>query len=355
MNNVLPPHNGNPLTTLGNGRIEYIDAMRGFAMLMVVWGHVSMFDGLHGFETIMWHFAMPLFFFISGLVTYREGKVWNINSLVTFFTRKTSVLLAFPFLCMCVCSVSTKQCAIVDALWHQQKMGYWFVFTLFCCNLVYILLQLILQRIKAKGVADLVLFVLAIGTFLSSRVLWKYCGIGSEALVEGSRSIAGLLSWMPFAANFQWFVCGIIARRHYAAFSKCLSSNPILIVCVLVMIALSQQNNVNAFAACLAGYCSTFLVISFFHKHRQSFASNSKLGSLLQYVGRRTLDIYLLHYFFWYTTDFTVFAPYYQHSPVLKLVITMSFAIVVTALSLLTGNVLRLSSFIAHYGFGAKK
>lgn len=355
MNKITPPHNAS-LLAAGNGRIGYIDAMRGFAMVMVVWGHLCMFDGAkQGLESIMWHFAMPLFFFISGFVMWRDGKEWRIGDLKAFFIRKTPVLLVFPFLCLCACSVITKQCSIVDALFNNMKMGYWFVLTLFQCNLAFVVLQIFLRRVKRKYVGDVVLYVIAAVLFLAGRVLWKFCGVGSEALTDGTRSIAGLVSWMSFAGSFQWVVCGAIAHKHYAAFTKILSNNVLLVFCILAMVGLSQLGRENAFTSCFSGYCSTFLVLSFFHKHQQSFTSERRLGSLLQYVGRRTLDIYLLHYFFWYTTDFTVLSPYYQHSPVLKFIVTMFFTAVVIALSLLAGNVLRLSSFIAHYGFGAKK
>lgn len=329
--------------------------MRGFAMLMVVWGHVSMFDNIHGLETIMWHFAMPLFFFISGFVSYRAGKVWNAGALLTFFKRKVPVLLIFPFLCLCACSLITRQCGIVDALWHNQKMGYWFVFTLFQCNLLYIILQMVLQRVRGKYVSDILLFAFAAALFLATRILWKYFGVGSDALTEGSRSIAGLVSWMSLGGNFQWFACGVVARRHYSAFTRLLTNNIVLIFCIVAMIALSLQSSENAFTSVLANYFSTVLVLSFFNRHQQHFTAERKMGRLMQYIGRRTLDIYLLHYFFWYTSDFTVFSSFYHESPVLKLIITMSFAICVTALSLLAGNVLRLSSFLARYGFGGEK
>lgn len=328
--------------------------MRGFAMLMVVWGHVSIDGNTLGLETIMWKFAMPLFFFISGFVTWREGKVWNFSGLATFLKRKVSVLLLFPFICMCACSIITKKLGIVDALWHQQKLGYWFVFTLLQLNIVYIVLQIVLQRIKGKYTADLILFAIAVVTFMASHVLHKYMGLCGEALVEGSRSTAGLLSWMQFANNFQWFVCGAIARKHYAAYTKWLSNDVLLIVCILALIALAQLAKGNCFTAALESYCSTTLVLSFFHKHQRSFTAERKFGRLMQYIGRRTLDIYLLHYFFWYTSDFKVFAAYYPHTPILKFVVTMSFAIIVTALSLLVGNVLRQSRFIARWGFGEK-
>ena len=50
-------------------RIEYIDAMRGFTMILVVYSHICHFcfgDSLLGFNAVFFLFRLPCFFFISG-------------------------------------------------------------------------------------------------------------------------------------------------------------------------------------------------------------------------------------------------------------------------------------------------
>ncbi len=51
-------------------RVEYIDSLRGFAILLVVMGHLiqtNYRDGfVHPIFNIIFSFHMPLFFFISG-------------------------------------------------------------------------------------------------------------------------------------------------------------------------------------------------------------------------------------------------------------------------------------------------
>ena len=51
-------------------RIEYIDAMRGFTMLLVVMFHVewTFWGSDYGYNSFIEVFRMPLFFFISGWV-----------------------------------------------------------------------------------------------------------------------------------------------------------------------------------------------------------------------------------------------------------------------------------------------
>lgn len=68
MNNDLRPSEG--------GRIKYIDALRGFAILLVIEGHVRLFGmGIDSYDTMsalmLYSLDLPLFFFISGLLGFR--------------------------------------------------------------------------------------------------------------------------------------------------------------------------------------------------------------------------------------------------------------------------------------------
>ena len=96
------------------------------------------------------------------------------------------------------------------------------------------------------------------------------------------------------------------------------------------------------------------LVFAFFRRYQESFTQQKRLGRTLQYVGRRTLDIYLLHYFFLVMNDCSVLSPYLTKMPVLALFVELAFSALIIALCLLLSNILRLSPFIAHYFLGAK-
>ena len=85
------------------------------------------------------------------------------------------------------------------------------------------------------------------------------------------------------------------------------------------------------------------------------FTSDKKVGRMLQYIGKRTLDIYLLHYFF---------LPYIpqvgsmlsnKKNAVLELTIGGLLSLIVIGICLVVSNVLRTSPILAKYLFGAKK
>ena len=67
-------------------RLEWLDALRGFTMILVVAYHVAEM----GFGESWRHsssmpflvlFRMPLFFFVSGFLAYRASQVWNLSNL----------------------------------------------------------------------------------------------------------------------------------------------------------------------------------------------------------------------------------------------------------------------------------
>ena len=86
-----------------------------------------------------------------------------------------------------------------------------------------------------------------------------------------------------------------------------------------------------------------------------SWLMKLNLSKPLQYVGTRTLDIYLLHFFFLprflvtYTAQLKAF-----DSQFLEFLVIMGVSLIILALCLLVSYVIRLSPFLGHYLFGVK-
>ena len=67
-----------------NKRIQYIDALRGFTMILVVFAHVLLWTfNLGNHETVIGSlfitFRMPMFFFISGYISYKSTQLWTYS------------------------------------------------------------------------------------------------------------------------------------------------------------------------------------------------------------------------------------------------------------------------------------
>ena len=79
-------------------RLEYIDAMRGLTMLLVVYSHImyfgysiSDFTEINSFNAFIGLFRMPLFFFVSGFVLYKASQIWNLKDSAIFIAKKFKV------------------------------------------------------------------------------------------------------------------------------------------------------------------------------------------------------------------------------------------------------------------------
>ena len=125
-------------------RIEYIDALRGFTMILVVFAHVEAY-GIFGMQytsflgTIFQLFRMPLFFFISGYIAYKSYP--PSKDLVLKKLRVQIIPATIFALIYCHFNISG---FIHDA----AKAGYWFTYVLLEMLLMYYCIQYISYKIK---------------------------------------------------------------------------------------------------------------------------------------------------------------------------------------------------------------
>ena len=98
------------------------------------------------------------------------------------------------------------------------------------------------------------------------------------------------------------------------------------------------------------------MVFTFFRYFASWFTKERVLGRGLQYVGTRTLDIYLLHFFFLPESMLLYNRQLLDYdSKWLEVSVVMGEALVVLACCLMASYIIRLSPFLAKYLFGVKK
>ena len=77
-------------------RLEYIDALRGFIMILVVYLHIINFgyhiantkmEAMDTFINLFIRFLMPLFFFISGYLKYGRGTIGIKENIIKGFKK----------------------------------------------------------------------------------------------------------------------------------------------------------------------------------------------------------------------------------------------------------------------------
>lgn len=96
-------------------------------------------------------------------------------------------------------------------------------------------------------------------------------------------------------------------------------------------------------------------VFVLFYKKRTYFSSSSRVSKAITFIGRRTLDIYLLHYFF-LPKDLSIFGNYFVNhpAPIFELAFGGIVTILIVAVCLIVSEILRQSTFCRKWLLGAK-
>lgn len=327
-------------------RIEFIDAMRGFTMILVVLHHVAAFcwkitDQVPSIHEYLLQFRMPLFFFISGFVLYKAGVTWNMQQVVRFFKKKIPVQLLSP-LVFFLLFVYVRGYSLTDAIGNHVKYGYWFTFVL----LEYYVFYAVVRFFIRKKWADVVLVIMG---------LVFYTGIQNTLPI--SAYALGVLSTIQWR-YFIFFVFGTLVKEHYHLVEEYLDSKWLLAIVVSFYFLVNFFSDSIPVHQLIISFCLSvaglIIVFSFFRKKQSLFTRDKVLGLSLQYIGRRTLDIYLIHFFLLpkNLSVFTLFRDYPM--PIIEATASLLVALLVIAGSLLVSNIVRLSPVLAHWMFGAK-
>lgn len=339
-------------------RIEYIDAMRGFTMLLVVMTHVCGFgfgvilSDVTSYSKFFAEFRMPLFFFVSGFVLYKTTTVWSLGYTLSFLKKKIPVQLITPFVFM-MANIWVRHISFGDAVFDYKKSGYWFTFTLMEYFFFYIVTNQVLDLTKAKGLLRDVVLLLS-GIFM-------YCATIPTLMEKWplDESMKGLLG-VPVWGNYLFMVIGTLVRKHFEKFEKTLENTPLVMLSIIIYFCFNVWSEFfrpisSTGFNLLCSLSGLVLVFAFFRKNKETFRKECWVGSIMQYVGRRTLDIYLIHYFFVISNLDSVFPNFGElNSPFIEFVVSLILSITIIAACLVVSHVFRLSPTLAHLMFGAR-
>lgn len=332
-------------------RIGYIDALRGFTMFLVVLEHVANFcwgvvgKGISVHEYLL-QIRMPMFFFISGFVLYKEDVEWNARHIFRFFKKKIPVQLISPFIFFFI-FLHLQGIPLSNGLLDKYKGGYWFTLSLLEFFVFYALVRFCVRQWWSR----IILVVIGL-------VFYRECNLQMTAnnqTIDNVISLLGVQHWCYFI----FMVLGTLARQYYSRLQQWLDNKWLLAACISFYLL------VNAFGDVLPVYARSVslmlsltgiaIVFSFFRKKQAVFSRETALGRTMQYVGRRTLDIYLLHYFF-LPTNLNFITLFRDHPiPIIEALTSSVLAIIIIAVCLLFSEIIRLSPWLAHWLFGARK
>ena len=327
-------------------------------MILVVICHVSgiclgIESDISSFHLYLYEFRMPTFFFVSGFVLFKEDRKWNWNTVYQFICNKfrvqiiTTIIFFFVYL-------HVNNISIIDGIYNDSKFGYWFTYTLFIYFVSYSFSQWFLHHLKLKSwqIDTLSFFLgLAIYFLFQIRSIFNMLQINCD--------IVNILS-MQHWGFFFFFIIGTLIRKHYNKVLVIIDLKYTMFFLLSIYLGLNIFHNemisnhliLFRFFTALSG---VLIVFSFFYKNQEHFASDKLGGKCLQYIGRRTLDIYLIHNLIlpknlFYITSFLRVSP----MPIIELTISLIISSLIISFCLALSKVLRLSPILAYLLFGIK-
>ncbi len=269
---LLPPVHR---ITESRKRIDWIDALKGFGIFCVTFGHCNPWAPL---EKYIYSFHMFLFFFISGfLFTVKEDLMKMLVScfkklLLPFLTWNTiSALLDFrqgkDF------ELFIKEIFVIDGKLTSNP-PIWFLLVLFITEIIFILLRLhkhTLISVSAIGIC-LTLWIL----FGNEWLLWK-------------------LNLVPMALSF--FLFGYIFKPFVSKLGKKYLLIPLAVISIFfamqnIRVVYTYGKFGNYLYCIIAAFCGTLLMVGLFSRIKIF----SRLNFLLEW-GKNSLLIMATQYF----------------------------------------------------------
>lgn len=350
-------------------RLEWLDALRGFTMILVVAFHVNQTTFSLDFKTsssmpFLVLFRMPLFFFVSGFLAYKASLVWSFGTFkelllkkmrvqliptVVFFLLSAVILTNLPFLDY-----------VVERLHSPMKGGYWFTLVLLYMFIIYYVFCYIESKLKWKSWVPIGLFFLLSLLFYESCYMPKYFWWAdgyrpAHPTWLDDTSLIQVMKYMPF------FLYGNMVHRYWPQFQKLMDSRwfyPFIVTVVIfcTMDVLKWHTMRMAWTnlpMTMAKFILLTMVFMYFRHYAQYFTKFTIIGVSLQYIGRRTLDIYLIHFFFLPNLPTVgTYLNHYHHNFVIDTTLSIIIGLLVIAFCIITSNILRVSPFFKKYLFG---
>ena len=351
-------------------RLEWLDALRGFTMIMVVANHVCnfTFDLPYQYSSSMHFlilFRMPLFFFVSGFLAYKSGLTWNLPTFGSLLSKKFKVqtipTIIFFLLGAAILGESFMP-TVLQWLSVPTKGGYWFTITLLYMFIIYYLFCYLESKLPKSIPSWLPIVVLLVVSlcfyetcYQPKYFAWAMGHRGPRNEFVRYASLEQLFMYFPF------FIYGNIVRRYWNQAQRLMDSRwfyPIVILLALFTALDSQKWHVmkGAWAILpltIARFSLLTIVFMYFRHYQQYLTRFTVVGSTLQYIGRRTLDIYLIHLLFLPNLPtIGLFFKTYRHNFIMDTTLSVLIALVVIGFCCITSNILRISPFFKKWLFG---
>jgi surface polysaccharide O-acyltransferase-like enzyme len=225
---------------------------------------------------------------------------------------------------------------------------------------IYYLFAYLESKLKWKSWVPIVLlFIVSLGFYETcyqpAIFPWAQGYKGEPIQWLDDTSLGQVMMYFPF------FLYGNIVHRYWDRSQRVMDSKWFfpLIVTIVIFSTLdvikwhTMRQEWTNIPSTLAKFGLLTIVFMYFRYYKDHFTKLSVVGSSLQYIGRRTLDIYLIHFFFLPNIPtIGMFFNKYRHNFVLDTTLAVVIALLIIAFCIVTSNILRISPLFRKYLFG---
>lgn len=336
-------------------RIDYIDGIRGFAIILVVVGHaiawnypdwheVCLFSQTQSKEymvggvvwQLIYSFHMALFFMVSG---YLSGTSIVDKQNYWDKIKNKTVRLLVPYM------ATGYLIFFVRGNW-----GYWFLLTLYEMSLLWIILYVLLKKLNPASVMwkDILVMALVYGLLR---------GLSIFSLTASYIDVNLLKYFIPFCF-------GSLMRRHPVVERMVRGGKSYTFCLVLFFLLFISRYLTNVpllyltiervdFFFSISALCACIVVFSTFMN-----GVNSKAEKLLAYLGKVSMPIYILHILFVVqlpNVGLFLLEQSAMTSITIQIVYSFAVSVIAISLSLFLYYILRRSALIRLLMFGEKE
>lgn len=310
---------------------NYIDRLKGLAIILVVIGHIlsfSMIGGRNPINTVITSFHMPLFMFLSGLVI-KEPKTGK-------FLIKRLLLLLVPFLVVGLLFNLCINDTVESFFANGFKKGYWYLWVLAIYYILLLPTKINVIR-RFSIIKDLIIGIIL---FLFLKFISK--GVGIEDWL--SLSLMSNL-WLYFYAGF-------LVRR-YNGINQLKKSSllfSVALISYIPLLILYDNGTLVHFAQIVPLTIMIILLYLFVYRNDKY----SKIENLLAWIGKGTLDIYIYHYFILQIINIPYLGNWFISTSnyFFEIILLCILSISISCVCVMWGRIIRLSPLLTKIVYG---
>lgn len=272
-------------------RLTYIDCLKGFLIILVAIGHCIQMSNVYFANDIVFRyiysFHMPLFFAVSGFVSYKIQL--SLSDL-----KKRIFQLILPFFCWWflhwIFESKLSFFASFIMLMHSPDNGLWFLWVLFFCILIFHLFDKLSEFFRLKKE---IVIIFGAGSLYLIYLVSNFRYLGFQ-----------FIAWY-----FMFYSLGFYLRKYeiyfYSKINILLTSSLLLFTVGAWFSVIKGSPTFYEYfdLGVLFSYVYKFLIallgiifaFTFFKKTITTAVENSKVVGLLNKLGRMTLGIYAIH------------------------------------------------------------